>query len=314
VAEKQKIVTHGKGTIVPNNWQPLETGHEGGLDADMVDGKHASELGGEGGGSIIYNGQGVPSQSLGEDEDYYLDTETGDFYYKTAGTWSLIINLQGPAGEQGLQGIQGIQGVKGDTGAQGPQGETGLQGEQGLQGDQGIQGIQGIKGDTGDQGDVGPQGQQGEQGIQGIQGIQGPPGTPIAGMLILLSNDEVDSAETNTTTNETEKKAGTIPINTYSKIILEAEVRSRYEADANGKCDFTWRMKVGGATQKTVVVRIIASSTTGIDSGGRYVLPVKAIIAGGQASPTAVSLTGQMTVSNAACGILAHSLRIYGVV
>ena len=135
-----------------------------------------------------------------------------------------------------------------------------------------------------------------------------------SGTLILLYNDEVDSSETNTSTVEVEKKSWTLPANSYSKIIIESEVRDRVEQDASTKCDFTWRIKVGGVTAKTFINRIIASSTTSIDSGGREVIPVKTIVAGGQTGNTAISLTGQMSLSNANTGILAHSLRVYGVI
>lgn len=139
-------------------------------------------------------------------------------------------------------------------------------------------------------------------------------GSAPSGTVILIYNDEADSSETATSTVETEKKAWTLPANSYSKIIVEAEVRDRVEQDASTKCDFTWRIKVGGVTIKTFVNRIIASSTTSIDSGGREVLSLKTIVAGGQTGNTAISLTGQMNLSNASTGILAHSLRLYGVV
>lgn len=131
--------------------------------------------------------------------------------------------------------------------------------------------------------------------------------------MVLIYNDEVDSAETASNTGEVEKKAWTIPANSYAKLIIEAEVRCRQEQDASAKCDFTWRIKVGGATAKAFVTRTIGVSTTGVDSGGRYVVALKTIVAGGQVGDTALSLTAQMTISNAATGTLAHSLRVYGV-
>jgi hypothetical protein len=143
-------------------------------------------------------------------------------------------------------------------------------------------------------------------------GSAGGGGAP-SGTAVLLYNDETDSSETTSSTTETEKKSWTLPANSYAKIIIEAEVRDRVEQDANTKCDFTWRIKVGGVTQKTYVNRIIAVSTQSIDSGGKEVLPLKTIVAGGQTSSTAISITGQMSISNAATGILAHSLRVYGV-
>jgi hypothetical protein len=147
-----------------------------------------------------------------------------------------------------------------------------------------------------------------------VGGAQTPlhshPGT---GTVILLYSDEVDSSETANSTSETAMKGWTLPANTYSKIIIESEVRDRVEQSANTKCDFTWRIKVGGATVKTFINRIIASSTTGIASGGREVQSLKTVVAGGQTGNTAISLTGQMNLANTSTGILAHSLRVYGV-
>jgi len=37
--------------------------------------------------AVMLNGSGVPSDSLGVDGNYYLDTDTGDLYQKEGGTW-----------------------------------------------------------------------------------------------------------------------------------------------------------------------------------------------------------------------------------
>ena len=39
-------------------------------------------------GSIWYNGAGAPSNSIGVDGNYYLDTTSGDVYFKVAGSWT----------------------------------------------------------------------------------------------------------------------------------------------------------------------------------------------------------------------------------
>lgn len=49
-------------------------------------------------GASIYPGTAAPASSTGSDGDYYLNTVTGDLYYKASGTWSLNGNLKGPAG------------------------------------------------------------------------------------------------------------------------------------------------------------------------------------------------------------------------
>lgn len=50
------------------------------------------------GGSTILFGAGAPSNSLGTDQDVYINTTNGDYYAKTAGAWVLKGNLVGPAG------------------------------------------------------------------------------------------------------------------------------------------------------------------------------------------------------------------------
>ena len=46
----------------------------------------------------VRTGNGVPSNSLGNDGDLYLNNNTGDYYTKVSGVWSLQGNLKGPAG------------------------------------------------------------------------------------------------------------------------------------------------------------------------------------------------------------------------
>lgn len=49
------------------------------------------------------SGVGVPSNSLGADEQYYRDTDNQDLYYKQGSTWNLVGNLQGTGFEGQLQ-------------------------------------------------------------------------------------------------------------------------------------------------------------------------------------------------------------------
>lgn len=50
-------------------------------------------------GSRWYVGTGAPSDALGVNTDMYLNSTTGDYYQKAAGTWgSAVGNLTGPAG------------------------------------------------------------------------------------------------------------------------------------------------------------------------------------------------------------------------
>jgi len=82
-------------------------------------------------GSMWYNGNGIPSYTLGVGNDYYLNIANGDVYQRLNETWVLISNIHGSQGIQGLQGVQGPQGVQGVQGVQGIQGLQGVQGPQG---------------------------------------------------------------------------------------------------------------------------------------------------------------------------------------
>jgi hypothetical protein len=156
--------------------------------------------------NVWLNGTTSPVNSLGEINNFYINTSNGDYYKKTgANSWTLLGNLTGP------------QGPAGQIGANGQAGQTGAQGAQGLQGLQGVQGIQGVAGNNGPlwlngtsvpnnsagaindfyintlTGDyykktgastwtlqanlTGPAGQTGAQGLQGTQGIQGIAGS-----------------------------------------------------------------------------------------------------------------------------------------
>ncbi|MFA5794835.1 MAG: hypothetical protein WC980_07200 [Candidatus Brocadiia bacterium] len=135
------------------------------------------------------------------------------------------------------------------------------------------------------------------------------------GTIVLLYYDEADSTETSNSTVETTVKSWSLPANTYSRIIIEAEVQGRRFADAVGNCDLTWRFKEGATTRKTLIWR------NGGDNSGSAAEPfntrqsatLKTSFAGGQGSATTLSITGQMSVADTALYMMAHSIRVYGV-
>lgn len=49
-------------------------------------------------GSVWRNGAGAPSNAIGVDGDYYLNDTTGAVYVRSAGVYSIVANIQGPAG------------------------------------------------------------------------------------------------------------------------------------------------------------------------------------------------------------------------
>ena len=147
---------------------------------------------------------GTPNPGDGVNGDFWLDSLTGNYYYKAAGSWTLQGNLKGPTGATGATGPQG---PVGDTGATGPAGPTGPQGIQGLQGLQGEPGSQ-IYNNAGNPNTLGVGGKQGdfyvdntspnnyyrfESGTWVLKGeLQGPPGATLEAGVIDISNGVIE--------------------------------------------------------------------------------------------------------------------------
>lgn len=58
-------------------------------------------------GTVMRNGTGAPSNSLGINGDYYFDGSTGNVYLKSSGAYSVVANIRGPAGSAGANGTNG---------------------------------------------------------------------------------------------------------------------------------------------------------------------------------------------------------------
>jgi hypothetical protein len=58
-------------------------------------------------GATWREGSGAPSDSLGVDGDFYLDTATEDVYLKAAGSYSVATNIKGSPGAAGSAGTNG---------------------------------------------------------------------------------------------------------------------------------------------------------------------------------------------------------------
>ncbi|HCM25641.1 MAG: hypothetical protein A2Z99_10510 [Treponema sp. GWB1_62_6] len=106
------VVIAAAGSIACSFLEPPDDGQDG------MDGKDGMD------GAFWFAGTGAPADTLGEDGDLYLDTEAGDLFLKTAGTWSAdpILNL---TGEPGLDGSAGAVWLFGDglPGAEGADGD-----------------------------------------------------------------------------------------------------------------------------------------------------------------------------------------------
>ena len=150
--------------------------------------------------NTILNGKGAPSNTLGINGDFYIDTRSllisGP---KANGKWPAARSLQGangingkdgtstknvtttssvpgPIGPQGEPGEKGLDGVAGVNGLSGLSGATGAQGPIGATGSTGAQGPAG-SGGTGARGDTGAIGARGETGTVGSVGARGETGT-----------------------------------------------------------------------------------------------------------------------------------------
>jgi hypothetical protein len=84
-------------------------------------------------GKTVRSGSGAPSNGLGVDGDFYINTTANTIYGpKVSGSWGSPASLVGPTGATGPQGATG------PTGATGPQGPTGATGPQGPSGEAGL--------------------------------------------------------------------------------------------------------------------------------------------------------------------------------
>lgn len=55
-------------------------------------------------GSVWRNGSGAPSNALGINGDYYLNTVNGDVYFKASAAYTVVANLKGVPGNPGVNG------------------------------------------------------------------------------------------------------------------------------------------------------------------------------------------------------------------
>ena len=135
--------------------------------------------------NTVLNGKGAPSNSLGINGDFYIDTRSllisGP---KASGKWPTARSLQGANGTNGTDGKNGNDAKSVSTastvaGPVGPQGERGEKGSDGVSGSSGAAGANGVAGAAGATGPAGPagSGSTGSQGPSGSNGSNGAPGS-----------------------------------------------------------------------------------------------------------------------------------------
>jgi hypothetical protein len=126
----------------------------------------------------ILNGKGAPSNTLGINGDFYIDTRSllisGP---KANGKWPAARSLQGANGIDGKNGTS-TKNVTTTSTVPGPIGPQGEPGEKGLDGVAGVNGVAGLSGATGAQGPIGA---TGSTGAQGPVGATGPAGSGATG-------------------------------------------------------------------------------------------------------------------------------------
>ena len=139
--------------------------------------------------NTILNGKGAPSNTLGINGDFYIDTRSllisGP---KANGKWPSSRSLQGANGVNGIDGKNGSAAknvttastVAGPVGPQGERGEKGVDGSAGSNGSAGADGLPGTAGAQGPAGATGPAG-SGASGAQGPTGATGPAGSGATG-------------------------------------------------------------------------------------------------------------------------------------
>ncbi len=82
-----------------------------------------------GAGSIWRSGAGAPDNSLGVNGDYYLNTSNSDVYLRTAGTYSIVVNIKGTTGAAGANGTNGTNGSVWRSGTGLPSNVLGVDGD-----------------------------------------------------------------------------------------------------------------------------------------------------------------------------------------
>ena len=127
--------------------------------------------------NTILNGKGAPSNTLGINGDFYIDTRSllisGP---KANGKWPAARSLQGANGINGKDGTS-IKNVTTTSNIAGPIGPKGEPGQKGLDGVAGVAGAQGLSGAAGPAGS----GATGAQGPAGATGPAGPAGSGATG-------------------------------------------------------------------------------------------------------------------------------------
>jgi hypothetical protein len=97
---------------------------------------------------------------------------------------------------------------------------------------------------------------------------------------------------------------------TYRYYILEAVVMGNQGHAANANVNFTWNFKEGANLKRTIAWQFIGRLA---NAGIQQATTIKTIVANNVPASANFIINGQMSVSNAAVTMMAHSFRVYGV-
>jgi hypothetical protein len=127
--------------------------------------------------------------------------------------------------------------------------------------------------------------------------------------VILLNVNETPSSFIDNNSTENDLMSYNLAINNYSKIIMEAEVKSFHNA-IDDDVSYAYRFKQGATTEDSFEVKIVGSTTYSL-IGGNIITHLKTTINGGQTSAVVLKLTGQISDAVSGLGLQALSFRIY---
>jgi hypothetical protein len=212
----------------------------------------------------------VPDDNDGANGDHYLRTN-GDVYEKADDTWTFLVTLAGPAGDDGAPGAAGAAGATGAagsvwrTGAGAPSDASGVNGDYYLRSSNGdyylkAAGTYSVAGNI--KGATGAAGADGAAGAAGATGAAGTNGVPLAGIntqtasytLVLADASkmvEINNASANNLTVP-QNSSVAFPLNTVIDIAQIGAGQTTIVADTNvtirssgGKLKLTGQYSVG---------------------------------------------------------------------
>lgn len=133
------------------------------------------------------------------------------------------------------------------------------------------------------------------------------------GKYLLHSNETPVTEIVSSTAESSALRSYTLAANDYNHYIVEVGVRNRLEQDETTRCDYTWRLKEDGTTVRTETARIIGMNTSGADSGNRETTVYSWLRPAGGGTPVTLTVTSQMSLSNASTGAQLLWFRVWGV-